>query len=758
MKADKDNEVFGLTVGNATVKPTAGIKNVYLMPVKGQAMTIEGNITGETTLWKSQQGVAVMPNSNSSTSKTIVSEGTLQVDGEIKGMVDLRARGTLSGKGSVGSLVVEGALNYEGCRLMPLGMLTIASSLSINNKTYVEVNIDNGSKVKVKGNLALTAPIIFTVVSEKNTTGEYRLMEYDGTLSGDIKNISVRGLTGLSYNVINKDNAICLVINGQREAAKDVKWTGAVSNVWDYQTKNWELDDTPVTFVANDDIVFGEEAKKKTVTIAELMPIGNVEVNSTSTYAFSGKGGFSGTGSLIKNGSGNLTLSTVNSNYTGATIINSGKVTVKELADGGVPSSIGAASVDAANLQIGKATFYINNTNTATNRGITLTDTATVQIESGTTSFKGIIKGKGILRKIGSGQLNITYAGTNSWAGTILEGGTLAMGAWNTTFGGAYSPIHVTGNSTISIFDVNSSSTMPNFQNAVTIDTLKTLTFNVGSRCTVRGTLQGSGTIKMSFKYVRGDVYTDVSKFRGTYDVTTSNCRFVQAMDFSNATLWLESGAYAAGFKAANSGEQAYNNKVGRLRGLGTLGSGTWNVYDLGVDDKTTAASIGTLTINGTLVIPAGKTVNVRSYASTSTFKNDTYVNNGATNINSPHFVMTQLVNKNSFVEGREIKVFSGTGKITVSGKPTFSPLRPAKGCVWDASRLSSDGIIDIVAAPYILGDANGDKVVNMADANLIVNYFLGIPVEGIDMEAADVDGDGKVTMADANEIANIIK
>ena len=52
-------------------------------------------------------------------------------------------------------------------------------------------------------------------------------------------------------------------------------------------------------------------------------------------------------------------------------VINAGTVSVKDLADGGLPSSLGAASSDAANLRIGKATLLINNTNAATNRGIT---------------------------------------------------------------------------------------------------------------------------------------------------------------------------------------------------------------------------------------------------------------------------------------------------------------------------------------------------------------------------------------------------
>lgn len=55
-----------------------------------------------------------------------------------------------------------------------------------------------------------------------------------------------------------------------------------------------------------------------------------------------------------------------------------------------------------------------------------------------------------------------------------------------------------------------------------------------------------------------------------------------------------------------------------------------------------------------------------------------------------------------------------------------------------------------------IPGDADGDGMVTIADANLIVNYFLGVVTEGINLKAADVDGDNAVTIADANKVVNI--
>lgn len=791
IQADTDNEVFGLTLGNATISPSASAKNIYAMPVKGQTLTLSAPLGGAANLWKSQMGTLVVNSAVTTTGSTIVSQGTLQVDGSISGNVDLRARGILSGKGSVGGITFEGSLNYAEGVVKPLGTLTVNSDLTIDKNTYIEINIDDKSLLKVNGNLSVKAATVFNINSAAPKEGEYKLIEYSGEFSGAESRFSVRGLVGLSYNIINKDNAIYLKINKQRVAANGVAWTGAESNVWEYQTLNWQLNNEATTYVANDGITFGDNATATSIQVPELMPFNRAEINnSTKTYTFQGDGGFSGNGILVKNGKGSLVLNTTKSDYTGATVINEGSVTVKELADAGIVSSIGAASADAENFKIGKATLVINNTNTSTNRGITLTDTATISIASGTSSFKGIVKGDGTLLKAGGGQLNITYAGTNAWAGTILQAGTLAMGAWNTTFGKATSPIRVTGNSTIVMFDVNSSSTMPNFQNALTIDEGKTLTFYAPSRGYIRGSLAGKGTIKMSFPYVRGDVSTNASNFEGTYDVLTSNCRFVQAMNFEKATLKLEQGAYASGNKSGSGDEVNYTHKVGSLQGSGTLGTGTWNVGYLGNDDtfagvfngsatinkygkgtwtlsgasagslniyegevaatttsapattgtitvrggatlsgtgqvqnvtvqkdgtigagKSTSAAVGTLTVKGNLTLNSGAILRVRTRSTAARTNTDAFNVSGNIRLTSPIIKMSELNDSYSYADDAELKVFTGNGKITLTGDITILPETPKAGWLWDTSSFATDGIIRIVPDPVGIRELSADKL-----------------------------------------------
>ncbi len=604
---------------NTAMQPSV----LYAMPTKDQRVTLSGtgSLTGDMDLWKSQQGTLVADVPLDYTGTTYISEGTLEVNGEIKGIVDLRARGTLSGNAIVNTIGFEGALNYEGCRLMPTGQMTFKQGLNLDKKVYMEMDIttaegnQRADLIKVEGDLGLSAPAIFTIVPAENDVqpGKFKLIEYTGQLTGKA-NFSVHGLTGLSYEIVHEDKAIYLVINAQRSAAQGVTWSGHTSSIWDYQTPNFLLGTDTTEFVAGDEVEFNDEAQSVLITLADLMPIGKVTVNnSEKNISFTGDGGLSGSGSLIKEGSARLSLVTTKSDYTGSTIINGGTVLVKELADGGQPSSIGAASSSPENLQIGKATLNIDNANTATNRGITLTDTASIQVNSGTTSLKGQIKGSGMLVKKGAGQLNITYGGANTWSGgTRLMAGTLAMGAWNTTFGTANSKIEVMGNSTLRVFDNNSTSAVPTINNTIDILKGKTLTIVGGQRCAIRGRLTGEGTLRISFPYVRGDVYTNMSAFQGTYEATSGQLRLASAIDLSQGTLKLGAGVYAAHVEGGGKNEKMLTTKIGALTSSATdctLASGIWNVGYLGTNDTyagifTSAATLnkygeGTLTLTG---------------------------------------------------------------------------------------------------------------------------------------------------------------
>ena len=449
------------------------------------------------------------------------------------------------------------------------------------------------------------------------------------------------------------------------------------------------------------------------------MPVSGVTFeNNTKSLTLSGTGGITGAGDLVMNGQGRVTLNAANSNYTGKTIINSGTVTVAELADGGLPSSIGAAGTAASNWQIGKATLIVSNANTATNRGLTINEEATIQISSGVTALKGIIQGNGRLVKKGSGQLNITYAGNN-----------------------------------------------PTLANTITVAKGKTLTVNAGQRCNVRGKWTGEGTIKISFPYVRGDFSTNMADFEGILNPTSGQFRLVSAMNMQKGTFTLGAGVYAVGVKAGSGTESSYTHSIGALSSTAAdaqLSTSVWNVGFLGTNtsfagiigsgatlnkygDGTltltgasagpiniyagevkamntskstttgtitvrsgglltgtgqvqnvvvqsngtlgagqTASAVGTLTVNGTLTLNSGAVLRLRTRSTATRTTCDAFKVAGTVKLTSP------VINV----------VFTGAGAVTVSGTVTMQPATPKAGYLWDTSALTTEGVIRVVADP----------------------------------------------------------
>ena len=617
---------------NGTIKPLS----VYAMIPKNKDYTWKGTgtLAGEMELWKSCNGKLTVNCPLSYTGKTYISEGTLELNNSIAGSLELRAKGTLAGNAILNDTVIfEGGLNYEGCRLAPgtanspFGTITFNKSTTFPGKVYMEMNLQTEGSIKndliqVNGSLTMKGSNIFTIIAseEKPAVGEYTLVNCTGALTANPDSFVVRGLKGLSYTIEVKEHSLILNIKGQRAATQGVVWMGSINNNWDYQTENFKLNNQITQFVSGDQLIFNDNAITSNIVLNSLMETSGVTFNNDNlNYTLSGSGGLSSTGGVIKNGKGTLTLSANKSEYTGATIINGGTLAISALADGGTASSIGAATTDASNFQLNHATLTINNANTATNRGITITDTCNINIPTGTTALKGIILGEGKLVKTGAGQVNITYAGANTWTGgTVLNEGTLAMGSWNTTFGKIGGNIEA-NSGTITIFNNNNTSAVPNFDYATTIPFGKTVAIKAGDRCYINGSFHGAGTINLNMPYVRGDMLADWSDFSGNLNVTGNQLRLCQSTDMSKTTLSLGTGLYAGHYKKGSGTALSANSEIGTLASTATdchLVNGTYNIgYNnadatfAGILDEVTVNKYGTG--NWTLTGQSGALLNI---------------------------------------------------------------------------------------------------------------------------------------------------
>jgi autotransporter-associated beta strand protein len=635
-----------------------------------------GVLAGSMELWKSQNGRLVLNGSHTYTGKTVLSEGVLELNGSLESVPQICAKGTLAGNAVLNNGVdAQAGLNDEGGRFSPgngakpFGRITINKDVAFTGGVYLEMNLQTQGAAAtdtlikmdtllINGNLSVSGVNMITVVPSetKPFAGEYPLLRWTGTLTGDSSNFSVNGLGGMSTALVVRNNQLILIIKGQRAAQTNVVWSGSQSANWDFNAENFALNGEGTGFVNGDQVVFNDESSTRTITLSGSLSTTGVSVsNSLGDYTFKGDGGISGTGGITKDGTSALILTTAKSDYTGPTIVNGGTLEVSALADGGLASSIGAASTAVSNLVINNATLIVNNVNTATNRGVTLQNEATIQVPL-TNSYavlNGLVTGSGKLIKTGVGQLSITYSGPTTYTGgTVVKAGTLAMGTYATTFGTAGSALELQGESAVSIFNNNNTSAVPVFNYAVNIPTGANVKLYAGQRCKINGTLAGAGTLTLHIPYVRCDMVSNWSAFAGVLNITSDSdggqFRLCNANGLGNAAVNLGDNVTMGHFVEGSASSQSLTSSIGSLAGNATsyLCNGSYNI---GGNNKSVvfngimAAGVtvakngtGSWTLTGANLLTSTLNINAGTLIASNTTGSATgtgvvYVKNGAT-------------------------------------------------------------------------------------------------------------------------------
>ena len=142
-----------------------------------------GRLTGSMELVKSQNGKFTLNGNHTYTGKTIISEGTLILNGSSNSPIDVRAKGTLGGNVVLnGGIVLNPGLNVEGGRLSPgngleagkLGKITVNGDVTVPGKTNIEIDVipDNPYKndsLLINGNLTINGEnsVVIKQIKEK---------------------------------------------------------------------------------------------------------------------------------------------------------------------------------------------------------------------------------------------------------------------------------------------------------------------------------------------------------------------------------------------------------------------------------------------------------------------------------------------------------------------------------------------------------------------------------------------------------------
>ena len=409
-------------------------------------------------------GTLTLSGNSGNTAGVSISSGTVLLTGAFTSTLNnmmLAGGATLAGTGSVAgtaSIATGGILENGngGTNALTFGGLSFGGAATVNAHYS-----GTGPALAVTGPLATTpanGQVNLNIASAVPLgNGTHNIISY-GSFGGAASNFSATVSSGL-----NTRQSASLVLSGNNVALQVVgdspKWTGARNDgLWTTNVqaspKNWKLitGGTATDFIAGDNVLFDDTATgTTTLDLDGTITAGVIEFNnSTKAYTISSTSfGGLGSGSLIKNGTGSLTINTFNS-YSGGTTFNGGTLNLNsDSALGSGLFTIGAGSAKVLNNGSGGDIFFSSNltqnwaddfaftgsnsldlgtgavtiSGTGTDRTLTVGTGSTLSVGEVKSVAHGLIKqgtGTLVLGSDGAGAAASTLAGTlNIAAGTI---------------------------------------------------------------------------------------------------------------------------------------------------------------------------------------------------------------------------------------------------------------------------------------------------------------------------------------------------
>ncbi len=436
-------------------------------------------------------------------------------------------------------------------------------------------------------------------------------------------------------------------------------WTGILNGNWDTATANWTGHAS--VFANGDSVLFDDSAPNTTVTVNAAVQPGNTLFNNSALFPYtitSSGGNIGGSGGLIKNNTGSVTLSGGANTYTGVTAVNAGTLSVGMLANGGSASDIGAASSAPANLVLNSSTLQYTGATAGTDRGATLgAGGATVETPSSgiILTDSGVITGSGSLTKTGLGTLALSGASPFS-GGVVLNEGELDInnggsGSANSAIGtgtltiGANTVIDNTSGSDVTLLPNNSQVWNGNFifagfgnnlnlgSGPVSLPASCSVTV-VGNTLTIGGAISGAGGLT---KVGAGTlVLSSASTFSGTVNLNEGTLAIGSDSATGKGQLNFNGGLGGATFQSVDGTAHTITNSLnfagsggattifggaGNLKFTGSAANGTAKTLTvnnpqtefsgvLSGASARTVAGTGTLILSGTNTYSAGTTIN----------------------------------------------------------------------------------------------------------------------------------------------------
>ena len=345
---DLTNHIYAYHITSGAAVSIGAVSGSSLATMSGTAWTVgakntnttfAGKISGN-SITKVGTSTWTLTGSNYFTGTTTVSGGTLMVNGDnhsASGAVTVGSTATLAGTGLIG-----GATTIQsGGRLSPgnnaIGTLTFSGNLTFNagSTNLIEINKTAGTKDLADSAATLTYGGTLQVT---NLAGTLALNDsfkiFDAAVyQGSFASLNLPTLAGglvWNTNALTTSGTIS-VTNGAPAGPQSLTWKGdGVVNAWDVAvTANWLNPSNVASFFAQGDAVTFNDTGSNNIPVminANVQPAALL-VSATKDYIFSGTGAIAGTNSLLKSGTGTLTLANSNT-FTGGLTITNGTVRV----------------------------------------------------------------------------------------------------------------------------------------------------------------------------------------------------------------------------------------------------------------------------------------------------------------------------------------------------------------------------------------------------------------------------------------------
>ena len=714
---ENDTVFFGIAgSGNADIKLNEAVSPglTYVLSPIDFAISGEGSISGSGRLIKSGYSTLEMNTIATYSGDTKVEQGAMFINKELTNSnVYVYGGAKLGGSGTI----TKNCFFEERAILAPgtndsTGTLTFKESIDLKSGMICEFDLADDStgvlkpsdKLRIEGDLTVENKVKFTMnaFNGEIKPGSYPLISYGGELTADLHEISIEGLFGKKYELVDSLKTIVLKIYGIRSAGTIV-WSGT-SPTWDLQnSESWLMNGASDFFASGDSVIFNSQGSANSSVFLEgNLPIGKMTISGDNTdYIFGGSGVIGGSGDVIKNDNGSAFLNLESNTYTGKTIINGGTLVAKKLDLAGMPSSIGANPSDSpSEFVINNGTFsYKSSASSYTDKGITLsgtTDKINVATAGTTLSVSGLISGTGQLVKTGIGTLYLLGNNNTYIGGTIIKEGTIQLND-----PGSGQNVGTLGSGLITFeggkLSMGDTRDYTDFNSDMHVAENESGTLLADQRCNFGGKLTGAGTLNIVLpgSIDRTIFRGDWSAFEGTVSMSgVSPTRLASSLGYAKMTFDLSSGMEMYFSKGTSSGDAvAQEVHIGGLNGeIGSsLRNENWYIGENNSDgvfqgkifgNSLTKLGKGTLTITGSF-----------------DYLHPTAINNGILMLEQNAYISgTVIASEKGILAG--FGTVSGTTRINAGGS-----IMPGRGGEVGTLNLSSD--LELNSGSYTIMDVD---------------------------------------------------